>query len=118
MAAALSPRPPHDLVNVGSLSITKEALIVASGGVFAALVIFGIAVFSSNPVARIAFIATSLASLALGLYASYATNCVIVGDCNVLAWVYVGMFSINFLVYTMTALSLNRKMSAVVAPSR
>lgn len=111
----------YELLHVGSLSITKEALIIACGAVLTSLIIFGIAVFSNNHTVRIACIMMSVAVLAIGFYASYTTNCVIVGECHVLAWFFVGMFSLNFMIFISLAWMINSKITAMtqkLSPSK
>ena len=48
---------------------------------------------------QLVFLLLSFVYLAVALYASYVTNCVVVGQCNVLSWVFVALY----LVYAVTA---------------
>lgn len=88
-----------ELIKIGSISITKQALVIAVSSIVASLIIIAIGMLSSNPVTRIASPFTSLVILAGGLYAAYSANCAIVGNCEELAWFMMALYIINGLLY-------------------
>ncbi len=85
---------------VGNLVMSQQAFIIFVAGSIGSILLM----FSGND--RVSAVA-ALVLFAMISYQAYLTNCVLVGNCNILAWFLVVM-NLIFLWYTM----MNRKLVA------
>ena len=106
-----------ELIKIGSISITKQALVIAVCSIVISLIIVAISVFSNNPVTRISAPFTSLFVLASGFYAAYSANCAIVGDCQELAWFMMALYIVNGLFYVPFVFYTQAGVASPVRPS-
>lgn len=77
------------------ITITRQALLVAIFGVLATVGVFVVILLNAGALpfrVQLVFMLLSFVYLAIALYASYVTNCVIVGHCTSLSWLFVFIY--------------------------
>jgi hypothetical protein len=96
------------LIQVGSLKMTKQALIISAASLLLGVVLIGISLWKGIP----ALIVSGFIVIALGFYQAYVVNCTVVGHCDILAWFLVGLFLFGFFVSApISILNAQRKLN-------
>ena len=92
---------------VGGLMMTQQAyLLLLAGTSLSLIILLGSLFLLPSSSAKLGGVTFAVVVFAVTCYASYVTNCTIVGKCNVLAWVLVVANMLVFFGYAMMFVQL------------
>jgi hypothetical protein len=84
---------------IGNIKLTQQAFIVFLAGSSLSVFLFLASIaLGSQATTKLAGIIISLILFGFTCYYTYITNCVIVGNCNALAWVLTIMYMLVFVI--------------------
>lgn len=83
---------------IGSVVMTQQAFIILIVGFIVSMILFVGSFFLNGFTLKVNGMFMSMVVCGIACYQAYVANCAIVGKCNALAWVLVGITFLVFLI--------------------
>ena len=90
----------REVYTIGKIKVVKQAYIVLISGLVVVGILFLLSLFAVNNIkVKLLFLFVSIIVFGLVCYEAYAVNCMVVGNCNKLAWILSIIFIIMAFAY-------------------